>query len=105
LLDCAGTLPRNAHRLLLHQRGCVISTLPGPQAFLLDPMANLVGGIQRRALRLKPDPASLSRLVQWLAEGRLRTIVARIYPLADVRAALGDSRAGQAAGKLLLRVS
>jgi NADPH:quinone reductase len=54
----------------------------------------------------KRDPAGnrrlLAQLFGWLAEGRLRPIVSKTYPLADAPRALQDLLARRAVGKLVI---
>jgi NADPH2:quinone reductase len=55
----------------------------------------------------KRDPAAnrrlLAQLFGWLAEGRLRPVVSREYPLAETPRALQDLLARRAVGKLVIR--
>ena len=55
----------------------------------------------------KRDPAGnrrlLAQLFGWLAEGRLRPLVSKQYPLADAPQALQDLLARRAVGKLVIR--
>jgi NADPH2:quinone reductase len=55
----------------------------------------------------KREPAAnaglLAQLFGWLADGRLRPLVSREYPLAETAQALGDLLARRAVGKLVIR--
>jgi NADPH:quinone reductase len=55
----------------------------------------------------KRDPSGnrrlLAQLSGWLAEGRLRPLVSREYPLAETPQALQDLLARRAVGKLVIR--
>lgn len=104
VLDCVPNLPRRSHGQLLRRGGRYASTLPGPATFLLDPLGNRWGRLRRGALRLWPGAAAMRELLDGVQSGRVRCVVAAEYPLAQARAALEQSMAGGAAGKIVIRV-
>ncbi len=57
-----------------------------------------------RPTRSTPRPARLARLAELVADGRLRPVVDRTFPLADVVPALQRLQTGQARGRLVLTV-
>ena len=57
-----------------------------------------------RTLIAKPGGADLAFLARLADEGRLRSVIQEVYPLAEVRAAHDASEAGHVRGKLVLAV-
>ena len=72
VLDCVPNLPRAVQRKLLRRDGSYVTTVPGPVTFLLDPLLNLLGGVQRRGVMLQPDAAVMKELLGYVAQGQLR---------------------------------
>jgi NADPH:quinone reductase-like Zn-dependent oxidoreductase len=104
VLDCVPNLPRASHRRLLRRGGHYASTLPGAATYTLDPVANRLGALQRHAVMLQPDPAAFEELARCVQQGRLRCEIAGEFPLAETGRAIGLSRTGHVAGKLIIRV-
>lgn len=105
VLDCVPNLPRRLHRRLLKRGAHYVSTLPGAWTYTLDPLLNRVGAVRRHALMLQPNAAAVAELTDCVAQRRLRCEIAGEYPLENFGAALGRSREGRVAGKLVIRVA
>lgn len=105
VLDCVPNLPRGRHRRLLKRGGRYASTLPGPWTYTLDPLLNRLGPVERRAVMLQPDERAMGELLGYLADGRLRCVIAGEFPLEQAARAIEQSRSGHAAGKLVIRVA
>jgi NADPH:quinone reductase-like Zn-dependent oxidoreductase len=104
VLDCVPNLPRSIHRRLLARGGHYVSSLPGAATFLLDPLLNRFGAIQRHGVMLAPNAAAMQELASDLARGRLRCHIEDEFTLDQVAAAIARSRAGRVQGKLVIRV-
>ena len=104
VLDCVPNLPRAVQRKLLRRDGSYVTTVPGPVTFLLDPLLNLLGGVQRRGVMLQPDAAVMQELLGYVAQGQLRCSIEQEFPLSEARRAIERSRSGRVQGKILLRV-
>lgn len=59
-------------------------------------------GLRYRFMFMRPDGAGLALLAQLIDEGKLRVIVDRTYPLAEVAEALAVLEAGRAKGKIVV---
>lgn len=101
VLDCVGGSP-SAWLPLLGSGGRFASTMPGPSVFLrrlLNPL-----GKQVQPVMLDPNAADL-RILDGLAEaGKLRVVVDRRFPLAELADAWRYSQSGRAAGKIVIDV-
>lgn len=66
--------------------------------------AALIGVMWGGYLRREKEDwrAALAELLEWLAAGRLRPLISRAYPLAEVRTALADLAARRTSGKIVL---
>jgi NADPH:quinone reductase-like Zn-dependent oxidoreductase len=53
-------------------------------------------------LYMRPDGAELAELAGWIDAGRLRPILHRSYPFAEVRAAFAELERGRARGKIVV---
>lgn len=104
VLDCVPNLPRAVQRKLLRRGGSYVTTVPGPVTLLLDPLLNLLGGVQRRGVMLQPDAAVMKELLGYVAQGQLRCSIEQEFPLSEARSAIERSRTGRVQGKILLRV-
>lgn len=102
VLDCVPNIPRNLQRRLLVRRGRYVTTLPNAATFLIDPLANRLGGVQRHGVMLKPDAGVMRELLGYLAQGRLHCEIEREFPLQLARDAIERSRSGRVQGKLVL---
>ena len=105
VLDCVPNLPHGRHRRLLKPGGCYASTLPGPWTFTLDPLLNRLGPVERRAVMLQPHARAMDEVLGYLADGRLRCVIAGEFPLEQAAQAIEQSRTGRVAGKLVVRIA
>ena len=55
-------------------------------------------------LFMRPDGAQLAELAGWIDAGRLRPVLHRSYPLAEVRAAFAELERGRARGKIVVTI-
>lgn len=104
VLDCVPSIPRSAQRKLLTRTGHYVTTVPGPSNFLLDPITNRLGGVQRHGVMLKPDAGAVDEYLGYVAQGHLRCSIEQEFPLSSARSAIERSRSGHVQGKLVLRV-
>jgi NADPH:quinone reductase-like Zn-dependent oxidoreductase len=104
VLDCVPSIPRPMQRALLAPLGHYVTTVPGPATFLLDPITNRLGGVQRHGVMLRPDAGAVDEYLGYLAQGRLRPSIEQVFPLHEARPAIERSRAGHVQGKIVLQV-
>jgi NADPH:quinone reductase-like Zn-dependent oxidoreductase len=55
-------------------------------------------------LFMRPDGAELAELAAWIDAGRLRPVLHRTYPLAEVREAFAELERGRARGKIVVTI-
>jgi alcohol dehydrogenase len=55
-------------------------------------------------LFMRPDGAELAELAAWIDDGRLRPLIHRAYPLADVGEAFAELERGRARGKIVVTI-
>ena len=102
VLDCVPNIPRAVQRRLLVRRGRYVTTVPNAATFMLDPLTNLFGGVQRHGVMLKPDTGVMNELLGYLVRGRVRCAIEREFPLQLARDAIERSRSGRVQGKIVL---
>jgi alcohol dehydrogenase len=81
---------------------------------LARPVIWLATGKRRRAaaragarfvyLYMRPDGAQLAELAGWIDAGRLRPVLHRTYPFAEVREAFAELERGRARGKIVVTI-
>jgi NADPH:quinone reductase-like Zn-dependent oxidoreductase len=92
-------------RRWLKPEGAYVTLLPRGDVLLQRLTLPCCPRQQARSIFLKPEPGELQTLAEWMAEGRLRTVIDRVYPFDDLLTALKKSRAGHARGKIIVRVA
>ena len=55
-------------------------------------------------LFMRPDGAQLAEIARWIDDGKLRPILHRTYPLADIRDAFAELERGRARGKIVVTI-
>ena len=55
-------------------------------------------------LFMRPDGAQLAELAGWIDDGKLRPLLHKTYPLAEVREAFAELERGRARGKIVVTV-
>jgi alcohol dehydrogenase len=62
-------------------------------------------GVRYVYLFMRPDGEQLAELASWIDAGRLRPILHRTYPLAEVREAFAELERGRARGKIVVSIA
>jgi NADPH:quinone reductase-like Zn-dependent oxidoreductase len=110
VFDAAGASSFAACEPALAAGGVYVTTNPGPAIFLAQLRAGLAALIDRRharratTFRVHPSGDDLADLAALIAAGRIRPVIERVYPLAEVRQAHAAGEAGHRRGKLVLRI-
>ncbi len=55
-------------------------------------------------LFMRPDGAQLAELARWIDDGKLKPILHRTYPLAEIREAFAELERGRARGKIVVTI-
>jgi NADPH:quinone reductase-like Zn-dependent oxidoreductase len=105
VVDCVPNIPRAMQRRLLRRRGHYVTTVPNAATFMIDPLTNRCGGVQRHGVMLKPDAGVMNEVLGYVAQGRLRCAIEREFSLQLARDAIERSRSGRVQGKIVLRIS
>lgn len=98
LLDLVGNSQETGLWALVRDGGSVIRIAGGAAAAPFEE----AGGIRSYKVRVRPDGAGLAQIARLAAEGRLRPVIERTFPLASVQDALRLSMAGHTRGKIVL---
>lgn len=101
LLDAVAARPYRHWRRAVRRGGrvCLLNPMHG------NPLSRLGATLDGRRLSsilVRADGAGLTRIARWMAEGALRPVVERFYPLADAAEAHRRSETGRVRGKLVL---
>ena len=80
-------------------KGHDVTTVPDAATFMIDPLTNRCGGVQRYGVMLKPDTGVIDEALGYVAQGRLRCAIERAFPLQLARDAI-ERRVGRAQGKI-----
>lgn len=93
-------------RRLLSDRGIFISNVATLSAILhtaLFPLLHTLGARRRNAYAwVTPSGSDLAEIARLIDQGRLRTVIERVYPLERVQEAHAYSETGRVQGKLVL---
>ncbi len=109
IFDAAGAYDFAGCEPALAPGGIYVTTLPGPAIFIAQLRAGLARLVDRRdarraaTLRARPRGEDLATLGELIAAGRLRPVIDRVLPLAEVRQAHAAGEAGHLQGKIVLR--
>ncbi len=108
IFDAAGKSGYQACALSLADGGVYVTTEVGPGTFF-DVLANRFRGLfgedrGARMVQVKATAADLDLLGRWAREGRLRPVLERVFPLAEIREAHEASETGHVRGKIGVRV-
>jgi NADPH:quinone reductase-like Zn-dependent oxidoreductase len=110
IFDAAGAYDFDACEPALTPGGIYITTQPGPRIFIARLRAGLSRLVDRQnahraaALHTRPRGSDLEALADLVAAGRLRPVIDRVFPLAEVRQAHTASEAGHPKGKIVLHI-
>lgn len=101
VIDLSTKLSFGEAKRLMKPKAVFVSTLPSPLALLGSFVNNLFSGQKHKILILKPTVEGFDTLTK-LAEHGLQIVLAKTYPLANVRDAYAEARQGKLIGKSVL---
>ena len=104
ILDAVANRTFSACAPRLTRGGVYITTLPGPAnlAWVALSRLGLAGGKRAVIASVKPTGADLAYLARLAVEGKIRSVLDRVLPLAEAQSAFAQSRGGHVRGKLVL---
>jgi NADPH:quinone reductase-like Zn-dependent oxidoreductase len=62
-------------------------------------------GVRYVWMFMRPDSLQLEEIARWVDDGKLKPVVHRTYPMADVREAFAELERGRSRGKIVVHVS
>ena len=104
IFDAVGKRSFSACRRALKPNGVYITTLPNADNVLWAILTTLLPGQKAKFVFQAPRGADLSVLKDWIEAGKLRSVIDRTYPLAEIVAAHTYSETEHAAGKVVITV-
>jgi NADPH:quinone reductase-like Zn-dependent oxidoreductase len=87
IFDCADATRFGRCRSSLTERGRYLTLYLSLDVLVATLLTALVGGKQARVAVAVPTRADLEELVEWLARGAIRPVIARRFPLEQIAAA------------------
>jgi NADPH:quinone reductase-like Zn-dependent oxidoreductase len=69
-------------------------------------LPKMLGGVEREArfLRRRSDRQGFEKIAAWMAEGKLKPVIAREFALEDAKDAFVELKKGRVRGKLVVKV-
>lgn len=104
VLDVVAERPVSAFTELMTERGTYVSTLPSPGILARMALMPLYSKQRVRFDSFRARGDDLRQIARLVEEDKLRTVIDRVYPLAELSEAHDRSREGLAAGKIVVEV-
>jgi NADPH:quinone reductase-like Zn-dependent oxidoreductase len=104
IFELSGRLPFDRAASLLLPQGRFVDPTPTPTSIVLSALANPFRSRKHVILMSSPSAEALRWIFTRLEDGRLRPVVAKAFPLAQVREAVQFAEQSGVAGKVVLRV-
>lgn len=109
VFDTIGRENLHACRTLLNPGGVFVSTIPSPRNLRLALVSTVRSWLQKTAVRaavvmVKACGTDLARIAALVEQGKVRTVVDSVFPLAQAAQAHDRSRSQRARGKIILQV-
>ena len=86
----------------LTPRGVYVNTLPNPAIFLSIALTSVLPGKRAATVMVSQRAVDVEWMCRYLADGRIRVVTDRVYPLDQAGDALAYSETGKAKGKIVL---
>ena len=102
--DVFGNQPFRSVRSTLAPTGVWIATVIQPHVFASMAATRFFSRRKARMVIVKPDAADLDMIGSWAETGRLKPVIHRIYPLAQIGAAHAAQESKHAVGKIVMRI-
>jgi len=102
VFDAAAKLGMEQVKALVHHGGSVVTTRPEPRQMLQSIVERFRGSFKMHFMLTKPRANDFALLLRLAADGRLKTCVAKTFPLAEAAEAHHFFEATSVAGKVVL---
>lgn len=104
IFDTVGSKPFSDCKRVLTPKGIYVTTQPLPGNFLQGFVSNVLPGPTAKVVVAKANTGDLLYLKEQIEHGKIRSIIDRTYPLADIAEAHRYSEAGHAVGKIAISI-
>ena len=104
LFDAQGTVDRESASRVITRRGTFVTTLPVQQVGIAALLRRLLGGPKIIVAVPRGRPEDYAVLARLVASGRVRPVLAEVFPLERAHEAFAAQEAGRAVGKVIIRV-
>ncbi|MEB3182562.1 MAG: NAD(P)-dependent alcohol dehydrogenase [Nostocaceae cyanobacterium] len=104
VLDAVAKSSFSRCKNILKPNGIYITTLPSPDSFVQGVLTAIFPGKKARFILESPNSQDLLYLKDLIEAGKIRSVIARTYPLQELAAAHADSESERAVGKLVIVV-
>jgi NADPH:quinone reductase-like Zn-dependent oxidoreductase len=105
IFDAVAKASWTACRKVLTPQGRYVTTLPTFAVLLNQFLSGCLTSQKARIVMARPNARDMEWLKGEIEAGRIRIVIDREYPLAQIREALAYSEAGKAKGKVVLQIS
>lgn len=104
IFDAVGKRSLFSCKSVLKPDGIYISTLPTPEVLLQSVLTAFLPGQKAKLVLEKPNTQDLIYLKDLIEAGKIRTVIDRSYPLAELAAAHTYSESERAVGKIAITI-
>jgi NADPH:quinone reductase-like Zn-dependent oxidoreductase len=101
VIDLSTKLSFSEAKSLMKRKAVFVSTLPSPLTLIYSFINNLFSGQKLKILIVKPTVDGLTMLTK-LTEADLQIVLAKTYPLSNLREAYREARRGKLIGKSVI---
>ena len=105
ILDAVGKRSLSNCKRVLTPNGIYISTLPTPEVLLQSVLTAFFPGQKAKFVIERPNTPDLVYLKELIEAGKMRTVIDRSFPLAELAAAHSYSESERTVGKIAINIS
>jgi 2-desacetyl-2-hydroxyethyl bacteriochlorophyllide A dehydrogenase len=105
IFDVVGKRSLSTSKRVLKPNGVYITTLPTPEIFVQGILTAFIPGQKAKFIIERPNTQDLVYLKDLIEAGKIRVVIDRTYPLAELAAAHTYSETERAVGKIAIAIS
>lgn len=105
IFDVVGNRTFDQCKQVLQSKGYYITTQPYPVNFFQSALSSLLPGPNYRVIVLKSNAADLEFLTTQIEAGKIRSVIDRTYPLAEIAAAHTFGETERTVGKVVIQIA
>ena len=103
IFDAVASSTYSASKDSLREKGRYVTTVPSPKDIVSGPVSVFTDK-KMKTVWAQPRGTDLALLAEWLEAGKLKPLIDRTFPLAEIAEAHRYSEEGHAVGKVVLVV-